>query len=272
MRLDRYLARIGFDGNPAPTRDTLNRLLRAHALSVPFENLDVQLGQPTTTDVGAAYRKIVERGRGGWCYEQNGLFGWALSEIGFDATRVAAAVMRHERGTSADASHLCLLVRMPEAGAGAMLADVGFGGSLAAPLPLEESRLRQAPFRVGLKRLDDGRWRFFEDSGDGEFGFDFDAETGDEMRLAAKCNDLQANPESSFVQNLVAQQRHADTHVTLRGLVLTRIANSGREVRRLGSAAELVDTLAREFALDLPEAAGLWPRVVARHEAIFHND
>jgi len=118
MRLDRYLARIGFDGNPAPTRDTLNRLLRAHALSVPFENLDVQLGQPTTTDVGAAYRKIVERGRGGWCYEQNGLFGWALSEIGFDATRVAAAVMRHERGTSADASHLCLLVRMPEAGAG----------------------------------------------------------------------------------------------------------------------------------------------------------
>ena len=54
--------------------------------AVPFENIDIQLGRSLTISVEDAFEKIVERGRGGWCYEQNGLFGWALSEIGFDVT------------------------------------------------------------------------------------------------------------------------------------------------------------------------------------------
>ena len=268
MRLSRYLARVGIAEVLEPTRESLARLLRAHVLSVPFENLDVQLGVPTNTDVRSAYDKIVERGRGGWCYEQNGLFGWALETLGFDVTRIAAAVMRHERGSAADANHLCLLVRVPESGERALLSDVGFGGSLVAPLELAETTQNHAPYRVGLRRVD-GRWRFFEDSGDGELSFDFEASPGNEDRLAAKCQDLQTDPDSSFVQSLVAQQRHQYAHVVLRGRVLKRIDRDGRESRTLGSADELVATLADEFALDVPEAAGLWPRIVARHDALF---
>ena len=83
MKLSRYLHRVGFSGSLRSSPSTLAELLRCHVLSVPFENLDVQLGIPVTMDAEAAFDKIVERGRGGWCYEQNGLFGWALSEIGF---------------------------------------------------------------------------------------------------------------------------------------------------------------------------------------------
>ena len=41
MELGHYLARIGFEGKPEPTREILRAVLRAHVFSVPFENLDV---------------------------------------------------------------------------------------------------------------------------------------------------------------------------------------------------------------------------------------
>ena len=46
MKLQRYLDRIGFDRKPRADVDTLRALQCAHACSVPFENLDVQLGRP----------------------------------------------------------------------------------------------------------------------------------------------------------------------------------------------------------------------------------
>ena len=109
MKLNQYFERIGYQGPAEPTVNVLGDLLRAHALCVPFENLDVQLGHSLTVDPGDAYEKIVTRQRGGWCYEQNGLFGWALSEIGFGVTRLSAAVMRAERGEIADGNHLTLV-------------------------------------------------------------------------------------------------------------------------------------------------------------------
>jgi N-hydroxyarylamine O-acetyltransferase len=86
-RLQQYLWRIGFEGQLIPTLVTLDALQRRHALNVPFENLDVQLGRTLTTDADTAFDKIVLDRRGGWCYEQNGLFGWALGEIGFEVPR-----------------------------------------------------------------------------------------------------------------------------------------------------------------------------------------
>ena len=67
MELQPYLERIGFDREPRANLGTLRAILRAHVCSVPFENLDVQLGRPVTTAVEHAYDKIVMARRGGWC-------------------------------------------------------------------------------------------------------------------------------------------------------------------------------------------------------------
>jgi len=271
MNLQRYLARIGYCAEPRPDIATLRGLLRAHVCSVPFENLDVQLGRPLTTAVADAYDKIVGRRRGGWCYEQNGLFGWALSEIGFEVTRVAAAVMRGDLGDAAHANHLALLVREPE-GAGTFLADVGFGGGLFEPLRLAENDAWHEPFRVGLRRLDDGHWQFWEDAGDGEFSYDFHPKAASENALARKCEFLQTDPGSSFVLNLVVQIRAPGRHTSLRGRVLTRRDAAGEEVTTLSSPDQLVQILASEFGLDLPEIADRWPAIVERHERLFGAD
>ena len=269
MLLD-YLKRIAYDGDIAPSLSVLEALLAHHVQSVPFENLDVQLGASLTTDPTDAYQKIVVNNRGGWCYEQNGLFGWALTEVGFDVTRVAAAVMRVERGDVALANHLCLLVK-PADSDQTFLVDVGFGGSMITPIPLAESDHQQAPFLIGLRKTNDDHWRFWEDLGKGEFSFDFQAETADEDALSDKCNFLQSDPSSGFVQNLVAQIRLPDQHKTLRGKVFSLATSRGIETTILSSADELLAVLRDEFRLDVLAVRDLWPRIEQRHAELMRE-
>ena len=267
MELSAYLHRIRFRGSVRPDLATLSAIHRAHQYATPFENLDVQLRRPVAIDREANYDKIVCRRRGGWCYEMNGVMGWALEQIGFEVMRVGAGVMRMRAGDAQLGNHLCLLVRLEQP----YLVDVGFGGSLAEPLPLRASEREDRPYRLGLSELGDGYWRFAEIAhGDGDpFSFDFLAAPADEALLARKCRFLQTDPASPFIQNLVVQRRTADTHVSLRGRVLATTHSARVDKQLLNSAHELVATLRDIFDLDTPEAATLWPSICARHEALF---
>jgi arylamine N-acetyltransferase len=265
LQLVAYLDRIRFSGPVHPDLQTLRALHRAHQLTVPFENLDVQLRRPVVLDTEANFDKIVTRRRGGWCYEMNGVMGWALQEIGFDVTRISAGVMRERFGDARNGNHLCLMVRLDQP----YLVDVGFGGSLAEPLPMRASEREDRPYRLRLSETADGFWRFTEVAHADPFSFDFRAATADEALLAERCRYLQTDPASPFVQNLVAQRRTANTHVSLRGRVLSTIHSSHTDKVLLNSADELIATLRARFDLAVPEAAGLWPAICARHDALF---
>ena len=51
MQLRDYFKRIGWSGAITPTLESLGALLQAHNHNVPFENLDVQLGNPLIVNV-----------------------------------------------------------------------------------------------------------------------------------------------------------------------------------------------------------------------------
>ena len=91
MNLQRYLDRIEYSGSIQPNLSILIALHEAHVFSVPFENLDVQLGKSLSICIEDAYEKIVNNTRGGWCYEQNGLFGWVLTETAASSTSEGSA-------------------------------------------------------------------------------------------------------------------------------------------------------------------------------------
>lgn len=267
MQLSGYFKRIGWSGAVTPTLESLGALVHAHNHAVPFENLDVQFGNPLTTSVAEAYDKIVNGNRGGWCYAQNGLLGWALSQIGFDVQRVAASVMRADNRHTSYANHLALLVSLPDDGA-RWLVDVGFGGSLRRPIRLEVGEHDHAPYVVGLRAIEDGHWQFWESTGKGEFSFDFEDLPADERAMADRCHHLQTSPDSSFVQNFVCQIRRADSHIALRGRVFSVMTRERRRKRVLESADELVAVLHNEFGLIAPEAASLWGKICQRHEQL----
>lgn len=269
MELAGYLRRIGFEGEARPDLATLRAVHRAHLLAIPYENLDVQLGRPVTTDPAAAYAKIVEGGRGGWCYEMNGLLGWALGEIGFPVVRMAGAVHRETLGDWTVGNHLVLRV---EVDGEAWLADVGFGDGPSEPYPIAARAFSDNGFDFALTRQEGGWWRLHNHPRGGAPSFDFRDEAADEAVFAERCAWLQSAADSPFVLNAVVQRLTPDGIAALRGRALRLMTAETEETRLIASAEEFVAILRQLFALDLPEAAGLWPAIVARHEALFGSD
>src|SRR5512137_2887660 len=89
--LDSYLRRIGFSGPLRADLATLMGVHRAQAMTVPYEAIDVFAQGRARADLSVVQDKILRRGRGGWCYETNGLLAWALGAIGFRVRRAMAA-------------------------------------------------------------------------------------------------------------------------------------------------------------------------------------
>src|SRR5947208_15715959 len=81
--VDAYLKRIGYAGPLKPNSNLLRDLHRAHLFAIPFENLDIAFGREIICDEDAFLRKIIERHRGGFCYELNGAFAALLRSLGF---------------------------------------------------------------------------------------------------------------------------------------------------------------------------------------------
>lgn len=84
--VDRYLVRIGHAAVDAPTTAALRTLQDAHVRTVPFENLDIHLGWPLSLDLDDLAGKVIDRHRGGFCYELNGLFCALLVDVGTGAS------------------------------------------------------------------------------------------------------------------------------------------------------------------------------------------
>lgn len=269
--LQRYLDRIGLEislSSKPPRLELLRAVHRRHVLAIPYENLDVVSGTAVSRDPRTIHRKLVECRRGGWCYEMNGLLAWALSELGFQVTQLAGAVMRRERGDLALGNHLVLRVDLEER---PWIADVGLGDGLLEPIPLCEDTIEQGDAEYRLERLDDEAWRFHNRIGAFPSTFDFFDRPAEQSLLEAKCRELQTSPESMFVQNLICQRRTPDgTHLLL-GRVL-REAGSDRK-QLLHSLTDLERLLDAVFDLrptfDERQWHALWEKVERRHEQLF---
>jgi N-hydroxyarylamine O-acetyltransferase len=258
MDLAKYLHRIGFAGEVRPDVATLKSLQRAHLLAVPYENFDVQLRRPVGLDINATYEKIVLRGRGGWCYEMNGLLGWALATIGFRVTRLAAT-------THAPASHLVLHVDVDEPYA----CDAGLGDGPIEPYRVVEGAFSQHGFDFRVEFLDGSGWRLHKHRY--SFVKHCDVGTSDEDAMARCCVWQQTSLDSRLWQNAVAYRFMQTGFISLIGRALRIVRPEGVTMTLVESAEEYVSILKARFGIDLPEAAELWPSICQRHDVLFSS-
>lgn len=265
MNLSAYFDRVGYRGAPRADLETLRVLSRAHVDAVPFDPLDVQLGAPVTRAPEDAFDKIVNRKRGGWCYEMNGLFAWVLEEIGFKLRRLAGGVGREFMGDDAIGNHLMLIVDLD----GPWLADVGFGDGLTTPVPLKPGAFDNSVMQCALVDLGGGWWRYQNDPRGAAPSYDFNLDVADEALLERRCQWLQTDPQSPFIQNAVVQRWNGGEHLSLRGRVFQRLTADGKEQELVETADDYVRLLKERFALDLPQTAALWPKICARHAEVF---
>lgn len=256
-QLAAYLARIGFVGEPRPDLETLVAVHRGHVGAIAWECIDCFIGRPTGRDPRAAFDKLVTGGRGGWCYEMNGLFAWMLEAIGFSLTRLAAGVMRDRMGDQAIGNHLTLIVHLDRD----YVADVGLGAGLIEPIPFAPGRHEQRGIAFALEDLGDGWWRFHNQPDVLPPSFDFSTAVRDEALLEGACQWLQSDPGSPFRQNVVVQRYDGAVLASLVGATLVRKGADAGPPRPIADAADYAATLAREFGLGASDAPAIWARI-----------
>jgi N-hydroxyarylamine O-acetyltransferase len=163
--LPAYLERIRLPALPTLDHLGLAAVQRAHRLAIPFENLDIALGRGIDISSDAVFAKLVVARRGGYCFEQNRLFLDALHALGFDARPLLARVWLMADGVPPK-THTLNLVTIDRQ---EWIADAGFGGSYAPPLPLVDGAEAESPdgTRHRLARDATHGWLLARDDGQG---------------------------------------------------------------------------------------------------------
>ena len=248
MDIQAYLRRIKYEGSLEPTFETLRGLHRAHMLAVPFENLDIPLHHPIVLDEGLLFDKIVNRRRGGFCFELNGLFSALLRELGFDLQRLSARVSDGNGGFGIEFDHMTLLVQLEEP----YLADVGFGDSFREPLRFDVREaqvqergsylLREEGEHITYLRLEGDEWKP---------QYIFGLQPYALSDFAQACDYHQTSPESSFTQRRVCSVATLDGRITLSNMKLIVTRNGRKEEHMVESEDEYRDILRESFGIVL---------------------
>jgi N-hydroxyarylamine O-acetyltransferase len=248
MNISRYLDRLEAAERRTGSLSYLAELQTNHVRKIPFENLDIMRKVPLSMEPDHLERKIVLGGRGGVCYELNGLFHHLLRGLGFDV-RLAAATTRGQDGWNLyENTHMLNIVRIDGR---LYVADVGFGGnSPGRPVPLDGEEVRDADgfYRTVLegdvhvlqKREADEWMPLYRFRTDGKRFDDF----------AQACRFVQSSPESPFNRRIFVTRATDRGRVTLSGNSLT-IVEDGEKRKIELREHEIPDALRRWFKLEL---------------------
>jgi N-hydroxyarylamine O-acetyltransferase len=258
FRLENYLARIGHNGPIAPDLATLKALQTAHLAAIPFEAIDPLLRRPVKLDLTSIQAKLVEGGRGGYCYEHNLLLRAALQTIGFDVTGLGGRVrwMSPPGSPLGPKTHMMLKVELPE---GAYLADAGFGACLLdAPLQFKTDveqttalgtyRLTQSDGLLWLEAKRDGSWRTM-------YVFDLHPQLQADYELGNWFTST--NPTIPLTTRLIMERLSGNQRHRLVDRALTTEARDGEVIaeRTIGNAGELGEVLRDTFRVTPPVSA-----------------
>ena len=263
MFLDRYLSRIGVPAPAAADLPALQAVITGHTRSIAFENLDPLTGVEPALDPDGLAAKLVDGGRGGWCFEQNGLLRNALTELGYQVTGLAARVRYRRPPDAPPQARGHMLLRVDGLPDGPHVVDVGFGGGTpTGVLRLVQDEVQETPnepCRIVRDGGDPQAYAMetrFGDSWTALYSFDLTPQLPVDYGITNYY--LSAHPTSHFRHMLMVSRpdpgvRHA---LANNRLSIHRVDGTG-EQHVLGTVAELREALAGTFGLELAGVAGV---------------
>ncbi len=249
-QIDLYLRRIGLENHELEAdAESLRLLQRHHMLHIPFENLDIQSGIPIELEIERFYQKVVMRGRGGFCYELNGLFAALLRALGFQVVRLSARVRKEERpdGFSPEYDHLVLLVRLDKS----FLVDVGFGDCFLEPLVLDTELEQSDPAGRFRFRHQPGNFYLLQREIEGEWQdvYRFSCKPRRLGEFARMCRYHQTSPQSHFTRGPVCTMATPSGRITLAADKLIQVSDGDRQEKPVDSRSEFIELLDRHFGI-----------------------
>lgn len=252
MNVTAYLDRINYHGQTTSSAETLRALQLAHLQTVPFENLSIHARETIVLDDAALFTKIVERRRGGFCYECNGLFAALLRELGFDVTKLSAEVANAQGGYSQPFDHMTLMVSGPQR----WLVDVGFGDSFLEPLLLDD-RSEQVEGARAYKIVDENRYLVLmrREMNVWTPQYRLTLTPYEYEDFAEMCRYHQTSPQSHFTQKRVCSRATESGRITLSDMRLIETRNGERNERELANQQEYDAALQQHFGIALMPSA-----------------
>jgi N-hydroxyarylamine O-acetyltransferase len=241
-RVDAYLDRIGVTRPAATDLAGLRVLQRAHLATVPFENLSVHLGEEIELRPAALVAKVVDRRRGGFCYELNGAFAALLSALGYEVTLHSCRVWTGRRfGVPLD--HMAVRVQLDVP----YLVDVGFGKFAHHPLRLDITEPQSDPGGV-YEVLPDGPDLAVR--GDGEWEYLLDQRPYELLDFTPLCWWHRTSPASHFTRKLTCSILTGTGRVTLSGRNLI-VTDGGERTERMLDDTEVLAAYRERFGIVL---------------------
>jgi N-hydroxyarylamine O-acetyltransferase len=245
-QVDRYLDRIGAGRPVRADAGALAELQLRHLRSVPFENLSIHLGEPIVLEEAVLVDKLVERHRGGFCYELNGAFAALLAALGYQVTLLGARVHTPD-GLGPPFDHLAL--RVDTDTTESWLVDVGFGSFSHHPLRLD--RRADQPDPAGSFRITPTADGDLEVTRDGEPQYRLEPRPRRLADFTPTCWWHQTSPASHFTRALVCSLLTRTGRITLSDRTLIETTRSGRHERVLSDDTEVLDIYRTRFGIDL---------------------
>jgi N-hydroxyarylamine O-acetyltransferase len=248
MNTQAYLDRIGYKGKREVSLAVLRSLHGQHIFRVPFENLDIHYGKEITLEVTSIYKKVVEKKRGGFCYELNLLFHHLLRELGFESRIIAARIVDSQGVIGPAFDHMCLLVALEQR----WLVDVGFGDLFVQPMALQADVIQtdgRNYFKVEKMAVDE--YALLMAAGKTHFcrKYTFGTQAQVVSDFAALCQDKQTNPNSYFVRNRVCTKPTRTGRITLFNQKLIHRAGEQKREFFLEDEAQFTEVLREQFDL-----------------------
>lgn len=258
-RRDAYLEKLGFQQVPEATKASLDALISAHQMSIPFSTMALhRAGCAPDLSADALYEKVVEQGLGGYCFELNKLFQELLETLGFSVRPALSRAVRGRDGRM-PINHRGIVATLDE---GTFSADVGFGG----PMPAGALRLEDGAEQVICgetyitERADDAWWKICRITRAGadlhDDGVPARRQTELELCTAAvedidfaALSDACSKPGTLFRDHEVVNLRTPGGHVGYLDGVLTVREGGQKTVTELATAAERDAALAERFGI-----------------------
>ena len=253
LDLDRYFARIGYSGAARPDLATLRALAELHPAAIPFEAVDVLLGRPVDLSLHAVQAKLIAGGRGGYCFEQNGLLKRVLGALGFHVEGLIGRVlwMRPQDAPPMPLTHMALRVTIDGE---RWLADVGFGSCVAgAPLRFDAVASEQPTRHETFRLVPRGDWTVLEAQLPDGWSplYMLSPEPALDIDYVAANWYTATHPGSPFRRELRVARTAPEHRMTLMNNRLTVRRPGGEMERRFLSENELADALVSTFGLRL---------------------
>ncbi|MDR2516278.1 MAG: arylamine N-acetyltransferase [Spirochaetaceae bacterium] len=255
--ISRVLTRIGLDPDEdlSPSVAHLSKIMLAHMMTVPYENLDISdYHRQIDFSPPHLFEKFVVNRRGGYCYEINGFFMGILQALGYTCYALSGRLL-FGKPVAGPMSHRTTIVTI---GGAEYLCDVGYGAGCAeGPVRLDEPGVQTIMgSRFSIRHHDGGEFGDMTlvkhtKRGEEEF-YTVYKQPHTPLEFIAQNYHTSMNPASPFRAKRVVRLRTETGSIVVDNTTFRRKVNGEVYEETIPSYARLYEILTGEFGMVVP--------------------